>query len=302
MFSTKNIIIYTTFLLACVAFYFYLHSYQKSYKNITTFDECVTAGFPLLETYPEQCMTPDRKTFTNPNQHAESTSTPSTVATSTGKENLIVIDSISSGDVINSPVTITGRARGFWYFEASFPVQLLDGKGTVLAEKPAQAKSNWMVEDFVPFEVTLTWKEATTATGTLIFHKDNPSGLKENDDMLSIPIKFHELKRTINIYHYNSTLDKDKNGTILCSAQGLVMATRTIPFSITPLQDTIKLFLRDTITDREKSTGQTTEYPLIGLILKSVNLTQEGALTLTLDDPYNRTSSGACRASILRAQ
>ncbi len=31
---------------------------------ISTFEECAAAGYPILETYPEQCRTPDGKSFT----------------------------------------------------------------------------------------------------------------------------------------------------------------------------------------------------------------------------------------------
>ncbi len=31
---------------------------------ITTFEECAAAGYPILESYPEQCRTPDGKSFT----------------------------------------------------------------------------------------------------------------------------------------------------------------------------------------------------------------------------------------------
>lgn len=33
---------------------------------ITNFAECVAAGHPIMESYPEQCRTDDGKTFTNP--------------------------------------------------------------------------------------------------------------------------------------------------------------------------------------------------------------------------------------------
>jgi hypothetical protein len=33
-------------------------------KQITKFEECVAAGYPVLEKYPRQCNTPDGKTFT----------------------------------------------------------------------------------------------------------------------------------------------------------------------------------------------------------------------------------------------
>jgi len=106
------------------------------------------------------------------------------------KEDLIRVTSPMQNEVIESPLTVTGEARGYWYFEASFPVELVDSNGTQLALKPAMAKGEWMTEEFVPFEVTLEFGKPTTNTGILILHKDNPSGLVENDDELRIPVKF----------------------------------------------------------------------------------------------------------------
>src|SRR3989344_5831665 len=36
--------------------------------SITNFDECVAAGYPIMESYPEQCATPDGRTFVNERQ------------------------------------------------------------------------------------------------------------------------------------------------------------------------------------------------------------------------------------------
>ncbi|MEO5635080.1 MAG: Gmad2 immunoglobulin-like domain-containing protein [Candidatus Paceibacterota bacterium] len=91
---------------------------------------------------------------------------------------------------ISSPVKITGVARGYWYFEASFPVKILDANGKVLAIAPAQAKGEWMTTDFVPFELTLPFAKPTTATGTIVLSKDNPSGEPKYDDSISIPVVF----------------------------------------------------------------------------------------------------------------
>lgn len=33
--------------------------------EVTSFDECKEAGYPVMESYPEQCITPLGKTFTN---------------------------------------------------------------------------------------------------------------------------------------------------------------------------------------------------------------------------------------------
>lgn len=37
-------------------------------EKITSFEECVNAGYPILESYPEQCKVPGGQTFTNENQ------------------------------------------------------------------------------------------------------------------------------------------------------------------------------------------------------------------------------------------
>jgi len=91
---------------------------------------------------------------------------------------------------IISPVTIKGKARGSWFFEASFPVKLLDAKGKVLGRGIAQAQSDWMTNDFVPFVAELKFSKPTTAEGSLILSKDNPSGLPANDNKIIIPVTF----------------------------------------------------------------------------------------------------------------
>lgn len=107
------------------------------------------------------------------------------------KADMIVVDSPAAGAFVQSPLTVTGKARGVWYFEASFPVQVLDGNGNVLASGPAQAQGEWMTEDFVPFKITLNFAAPGTAGGTLVLKKDNPSGLPEHDDELRLPIRFN---------------------------------------------------------------------------------------------------------------
>ena len=37
-------------------------------ENINSFVECVAAGYPIMESYPEQCMTESGKSFTNEKQ------------------------------------------------------------------------------------------------------------------------------------------------------------------------------------------------------------------------------------------
>lgn len=91
---------------------------------------------------------------------------------------------------VTSPLTVTGQARGMWYFEASFPVQLLDGNGQEIAVIPAQAQGDWMTAEMVPFIATLVFTHPSTSTGTLILKKDNPSGDPQYDAQIAIPIQF----------------------------------------------------------------------------------------------------------------
>lgn len=106
------------------------------------------------------------------------------------KNSLIVVTLPKANQIVTSPLTISGQARGTWFFEASFPVRLLDGDGRELAVAPAQAQSNWMTQEFVPFVAQLRFSKPATATGTLVLEKDNPSGLAENADELRLPVRF----------------------------------------------------------------------------------------------------------------
>lgn len=102
------------------------------------------------------------------------------------------------GEVIHSPLVVKGQARGVWFFEASFPLILVDWDGKMIAEGYAQAQADWMTTSYVPFEGTLEFiSPAMQATepfnrGALILQKDNPSGLPENDDAVEVPVKFVE--------------------------------------------------------------------------------------------------------------
>jgi hypothetical protein len=104
---------------------------------------------------------------------------------------VIRVQSPSPNQAIKSPVTVTGQARGSWYFEGSFPVILVDWDGRIIAEAVATADGEWMTEEFVPFRATLEFETPEYGErGTLILRKDNPSGRPELDDALEVPVRF----------------------------------------------------------------------------------------------------------------
>lgn len=102
----------------------------------------------------------------------------------------VILDRSIDDVVIISPFVFSGKARGVWFFEASFPVRVLDGAGRELGIGIAQADGEWMTNDFVPFHGTVSFPSPVTATGTVIFQKDNPSDLREHDGAVTFPIKF----------------------------------------------------------------------------------------------------------------
>lgn len=174
---------------------------KKTYQSVSSFDECIAKGNAIMESYPRQCRDSRGNIFRE------------NIGNELEKDNLIRIASPRPNDKIKSPVEIRGAARGYWFFEASFPIFVVDWDGKIIGQGNATANNNWMTEDFVPFTASVQFdisqisgNPAITAgkyskQGSLILKKDNPSGLPQNDpegeqtpygagDALEIPVVF----------------------------------------------------------------------------------------------------------------
>ncbi len=150
----------------------------KTNETITTYQGCVDAGYPVQESYPPKCSVPGGTTFTQD------------IGNELEKADVIVLDTPRPNATITSPLSMSGQARGSWFFEAEFPVTLLDADGNLVAHTTARASSDWMTTDFVPFTSELTFDTPDTDTGSLILSKENPSGLPELSDELVVPVTF----------------------------------------------------------------------------------------------------------------
>jgi len=147
--------------------------------TVLSFEDCVKAGYPVIESDPRQCKTPDGRTY------AEEIMPPITY-NNTSKE-YIEVDLPFPGAVTGKEFKVIGRARGF-YFEASFPVEVLDKDGKRIFIGPAQAQSEWMVDAMVPFEIMVKVPDTYIGPATLVLHKDNPSDMRQYDASISFPI------------------------------------------------------------------------------------------------------------------
>lgn len=123
-------------------------------------------------------------------------------------------------------------------------------------------------------------------------HEEEPSPINTEDV---------EATEMVKLYYYNPALDSDNEGSILCSEKGLVPVYRFLPKSSSILEETLQLLLKGELTDAEKATGLSTEYPLPGFTLKNTRLT-DGMLTLAFEDPENKSSGGSCRVEVLWLQ
>lgn len=319
---------YKKILLLIIALFIIIGIYSALFNRVPSndkkvevrdFESCISTGNSVIESYPRRCIYEGSEFIED-------------IGNVLDKADFIRLDSPHPNDKVKSPLLIKGEARGQWFFEASFPVEIRNVQGEIVAQGVAQAKKDSLTEDFIPFEALLTFQ--SWGEGRLFLHKDNPSGLPENDDFLEVPIFLDRIttqtscteeakvcpdgstvvrtgpdcqftpcpeSRDIKIYYYDSNLDKDSSGNISCSSKGLVPLVKKIAVTSTPIQDAIKTLLAGDTDGAGKSKGLNTEYPLKGLSLKGASL-KEGNLTLEFEDLYGKTGGGSCRTNILWSQ
>ena len=117
-----------------------------------------------------------------PDLNSEATSTASTSSP-------IFVSYPIDNQVVTNPIYISGTVKGNWFFEGSFPVQLIDSNGAVITTALAHTDGDWMTTDYVNFSATLEYPKATTTERALILLKnDNPSGDPARDQEKFIPV------------------------------------------------------------------------------------------------------------------
>jgi len=104
----------------------------------------------------------------------------------------IFVSSPEVNEEVSSPLVVEGKARGGWFFEATFPIVVVDWDGRIIGEGYAEAQGEWMTEELVPFvgEVQFQAPPSGNDRGALILKKSNASGLPEHDDAIEIPVRF----------------------------------------------------------------------------------------------------------------
>lgn len=104
--------------------------------------------------------------------------------------NLIEIETPLPNMEISSPLKITGKARGTWFFEAGAPIAIVNENYEILGKSYIKATDKWMTEDFVPFTGSIEFEAPNDERGYIIFRKANPSGKPEFDRVYTWPVLF----------------------------------------------------------------------------------------------------------------
>lgn len=172
------------------------HNISKQYIALTALIVIGIAGYAFIllrptnkdgATTPTACtqeakLCSDGSAVGRTGPHCEFTPCP--------KENLIIVESPRPYEEVSSPVVVAGRARWNWFFEASFPVKVVDRNGNILGVIPVMTAEEWMTTDFVSFRAEVPFVGASAKEGFVIFEKDNPSGLPEYANELRVPVVF----------------------------------------------------------------------------------------------------------------
>jgi len=215
------------------------------------------------------------------------------------KDDIIKVTNLISNQIIKSPVVVEGEARGPWFFEASFPVRIIDDNGNLLGNGIAQAKSDWMTENFVPFKAEIKFTKPSTEKGAIILEKDNPSDLPQNADQFEIPVKFDlaSFQETLIVKVYFGNAKLAETGYPDCQAVFSVEreVLKTQALARAALEELLK-----GPTDTEKADNYFTNINQ-GVKIQSLTI-ENGTAKVDFDEQLEYQVGGSCRVAAIRAQ
>jgi hypothetical protein len=285
----KIIALFITAIVISVAIYF-ISSVPKEKPvdklvdtSINNFQECLKAGFPIMESWPRGCRTADGQMFTED------------IGNQLDKTDLIQVTEPQANQEISTPLLIKGQARGYWFFEASFPIELQDSDKVTIATGIAQAKGEWMTTDFVLFEAQLDFKRPLSKNGYLVLKKDNPSGEPQNDDQLILPIMFNQDSMSVKVFFTTSQTAGEND----FDCKYLEAVSKQVPKSPGVARSAL-LALLEGPSAEDKDNGFDTA---INQNVKINSLTiVDGVAKIDFDEQIQYQVGGSCRVASIREQ
>ena len=283
----RRVVALAVALLAVAAGAVWLVQQRERPADVTSFQECVEAGYEVTGSPPRRCHTPDGREFAE-------TIDDWTADDGAATDPRVRVSSPRPNAVVSSPLTVRGDARGSWYFEAIFSVRLVDGHGDEIATAAAQATDEWMTDTFVPFETSLSFQRPSTGAGVLVLERSNPSGLASSAAQVVIPVLFSDSARrrtAVRVFFNHS-----ERGAGECEA------VWPVGRAVEPTESGELVALTELLdgpSPAERSRGYLTNIPP-GVRLQSLRVV-DGTAHADFDRTLDQ-AAGSCRVLAIRAQ
>jgi spore germination protein GerM len=196
------------------------------------------------------------------------------------------------GETVTSPLTIEGRAKGNWFFEAVFPVQIVDQDNNQIGYGNAEAIGDWQSENYVNFSAQIIFTKGTATDGFIVLQNANPSGLKDLEKESRIPISFNDsTQNEVEIF-----LGKDLNQQSDCST---VFAVKRFVNDTPQIATAAINQLLAGPTEAEKDGGY---YSGISASARLLSLSITDSKAYADFDQELQNIGGSCRVQTVRAQ
>ncbi|HEY9586109.1 MAG TPA: Gmad2 immunoglobulin-like domain-containing protein [Candidatus Paceibacterota bacterium] len=181
--ATKaSTIIFLVIILFVIGSFLSLRKIKRfSEREVNSFISCVAAGLPVLESFPRKCTDTEGKVYIEE-------VTPPTNAITNPKVHVYFP---TPGTTVSTPIAFSGEARGSWFFEGSFPVEVRNITGKTIAKSNAVTRDEWITEEFVSFEGDILLLPQTPSGPLfLVLKKDNSSGDPTKDEEVIVPVNY----------------------------------------------------------------------------------------------------------------
>ena len=207
----------------------------------------------------------------------------------------IYVTKPQSNEIVSSPLEIEGEARGNWFFEGQFPIQLIgETDHDLIAQGIARAQGEWTTNDFVPFKATLEFAQPKATIGTLILEKDNPSGLPANAGHIKIPVRFRAAETIkVKVYFNNNKLDPEFSCNKVFPVEREIVKTEAVARA--SLEELLK-----GPTNEDRTLGYFTSINQ-GVKIQSLTIKDATAL-VDFDGQLEYQVGGSCRVAAIRLQ
>lgn len=204
----------------------------------------------------------------------------------------IEIYGIEGGQVINSPLLIKGRVTGGnWSgFEGQVGrAELIGSEGEKLGSAVLTATSDWMKLP-TSFETNLNFELSKDKNVSLVFYNENPSGLPNKSEVMSLPLRIFEDTTVVKVYFGKQGND---SCTMVFPIERNIIKTEAIA------KATIEELVKGP-TDGEKQAGYFTSINQNSKVNKLTIV--NGTVKVDFDKALEEGVGGSCKVAGIRQQ